>query len=127
MNALPLRRIAVVALGLVLSSLACLAASPGRTQRGDRTALDRYVAKPDTNYSFRLEQSVKGEGYTMHYVDMTSQSWLTTNEVNRHLWQHWLTSVVPDKVTTPTALLFIGGRSKRTKPAGKTAPTAMLA
>jgi PhoPQ-activated pathogenicity-related protein len=124
MNALSIRRLALLAFGLSLTSLSCLAASPGRTQRGERTALDRYVAKPDTNYSFRLDHSVKGDGYTTHYVDMISQSWLTTNEVNHPLWQHWLTIVVPDKVTTPTALLFITGGSTRTNPPSK--PDASL-
>ena len=124
MNTPPFRRLVVLALGLSLCSLACLAASPGRTQRGERTALDRYVAKPDTNYSFRLDHSVKGDGYTTHYIDMISQSWLTTNEVNRNLWQHWLTIVIPDKVTTPTALLFINGGNNRTNAPSK--PDASL-
>ncbi len=124
MNNRSFHRLALLAGFVSLSSLACLAASPARTQRGERTALDRYVAKPDTNYSFRLDHSVKGDGYTTHYVDMISQSWLTTNEVNRPLWQHWLTLVVPDKVTTPTGLLFITGGSTRTNPPSK--PDASL-
>ncbi|HXG46560.1 MAG TPA: PhoPQ-activated pathogenicity-related family protein, partial [Methylomirabilota bacterium] len=92
------------------------AAVPGRTQAGKRTALDRYVAAPDTNYSFRLASSIKGEGFTTYHIDMISQQWLTTNEVNRPLWQHWLTIVKPDKVSHPTGLLFIGGGSHRTNP-----------
>src|SRR6266850_8051417 len=119
MNNLSFRQLALLTSLFLLTSLAGLAASPGRTQRGERTALDRYVAKPDTNYSFRLDHSVKGDGYTTHYVDMISQSWLTTNEVNRPLWQHWLTIVVPDKVTTSTALLFINSGSHRTNPPSK--------
>jgi PhoPQ-activated pathogenicity-related protein len=90
-----------------------------RTQAGERTALDRYIAKPDTNYSWRLASTIKGEGYTTFVIDMVSQSWLTTNEVNRTLWQHWLTLVVPDKLSSSTALLFIGGGSTRTNPPGK--------
>ncbi len=127
MNNHSFHRLALLAGFVSLSSLACLAASPGRTQRGERTALDRYVAKPDTNYSFRLDHSVKGDGYTTHYVEMISQSWLTTNEVNRPLWQHWLTLVVPDKVTTPTALLFIGGGSTRTNPPSRPDASLILA
>ena len=42
---------------------------------------------------------------------MTSQSWLTTNEVDRPLWKHWLTVIRPDEVRHRTALLFIGGGS----------------
>jgi PhoPQ-activated pathogenicity-related protein len=122
MKLLPLIRIAA-ATALALAAQASTFAA-GRTQRGERTALDRYIAKPDTNYSFRLAQSIKGEGYTIHYLDMISQSWLTTNEVDRPLWQHWLTIVVPDKVSSSTALLFINGGGNKTNPPSK--PDASL-
>jgi PhoPQ-activated pathogenicity-related protein len=93
--------------------------SVDRTAVGDRTALDRYVHRGDMNYSFRLASTIKGEGYTTYMIDLISQSWLTTNEVDRPLWQHWLTLVKPDKVTSSTALLFIGGGSHRTNPPSK--------
>src|SRR5712691_1862821 len=109
MNHHAFRHRALLAVYLSLTASAGLAATTGRTQRGERTALDRYVARPDTNYSFRVAQRLKGDGYTTHYVDMISQAWLTTNEVNRALWQHWVTIVVPDKVASSTGLLFIGG------------------
>src|SRR5829696_4358896 len=93
--------------------------SVDRTAIGDRTALDRYVQAKDTNYSFRLAKTIKGEGYTTYMIDLISQSWLTTNEVDRPLWQHWLTIVKPDKVISSTGLLFIGGGSHRTNPPSK--------
>lgn len=111
----------------VVASQSSLAAAPSRTSVGDRTALDRYIAKPDTNYSFRLASSIKGEGVTIHYIDMISQAWLTTNEVNRPLWQHWLTIVVPDKLESSTALLFINGGSNRTNPPSKPDVSLLLA
>src|SRR6266542_2930347 len=95
---------------------AAAAASSDRTQIGERTALDRYVKAPDTNYSFRLAGTTRGEGYTVYLVDLISQSWLTTNEVDRPLWQHWLTIVRPDKVRSSTACLFIGGGANRREP-----------
>src|SRR5215212_9003049 len=88
--------------------------SVDRTAIGDRTALDRYVHKADTNYSFRLANTIKGDGYTTYMIDTISQSWLTTNEVQRPLWQHWLTLVKPDKVSSSTGLLFINGGSHKT-------------
>jgi len=109
---------------LALSSTAFAAVD--RTQVGERTALDRYIAKLGTNYSWRLANTIRGEGYTTHVIDMISQSWLTTNEVNRTLWQHWLTLVVPDKVTSPTALLFIGGGSTRTNVPSKSEDNFIL-
>jgi len=99
---------------LVLSLAgAVLASSSDRTQLGERTALDRYVKAPDTNYSFRLAGTTKGEGYTVYVLDLISQAWLTTNEVDRTLWQHGLTIVRPDKIRSSTALLFIGGGANR--------------
>ena len=40
---------------------------------------------------------------------MTSQAWLTTNEVDRPLWKHWLIIVRPDQVASSKSLLFITG------------------
>jgi PhoPQ-activated pathogenicity-related protein len=110
----------------LLTLLPCVAATADRTLAGERTALDRYVKAPDTNYTFRLAQTTRGEGYTAYHIDLISQAWLTTNEVDRTLWQHWLTIVKPDKVTSSTALLFIGGGANRTNPPSKPEPNMIL-
>jgi PhoPQ-activated pathogenicity-related protein len=75
----------------------------------DLTALDRYVAAPDTNYSFKLLTSAKTPAGTVHILEMTSQSWLTTNEVDRTLWKHWMAVAIPPDVKTSTGLLFVTG------------------
>src|SRR2546430_16862290 len=98
---------------LLLAALGIHAAPADRTAVGERTALDRYVHAPDTNYSFRLASTVKGDGYTTYMVDLISQAWLTTNEVARPLWQHWLTIVKPDKVSSSIGLLYINGGSHK--------------
>src|SRR5205809_7792506 len=104
---------------LFLSAVALLASSPDRTRLSSQTALDRYVAAPDTNYTWHLVNTVRGEGYTTYIVDMISQAWLTTNEVSRTLWEHWLTIVKPDQLTSTTGLLFIGGCSNKKEPPAK--------
>ncbi len=81
--------------------------------RALKTELDRYVAAPDTNYSWRVATSVKAEGCTVTALDLVSQAWLTTNEVNRTLWRHWLLVVRPDEIGHDTALLFISGGSNK--------------
>jgi len=43
---------------------------------------------------------------------MYSGKWLTKEEVNEPLWWHWIDLIVPDKIDTKTALLFIGPGSK---------------
>ena len=71
--------------------------------------LDDYVSRPDTNYSYHLVSTIPGQGQTTFIVEMTSQAWLTTNEVDRPLWKHWLLVVKPDSVTSAKSLLFISG------------------
>lgn len=91
------------------------AAEAGKVQ-DERTALDEYVAAPDTNYSFRVLSTVPGKDHTTFIVDMTSQAWLTTNEVDRPLWQHWMVIVKPNNVASTKSLLFIGGGGNGGKP-----------
>jgi len=91
---------------LTFCLLLCATASAAKL-----TALDRYVAKPDTNYSYRLVTTLPGNGYTTFVLEMKSQAWLSTNEVNQPVWQHWLTLIKPDHVAHSTALLFITGGS----------------
>ncbi len=80
------------------------------------TALDRYVAAPDTNYSYRLVQTVPGQGQTTYILEMTSQAWLTTAEVDRPIWKHWMVIVKPEVIESPKSLLFIGGGSNKNDP-----------
>ena len=89
--------------------------SPQKAQ-DEQTALDRYVAAPDTNYSYHLVNTIRGEGQTTCVLEMTSQAWLTTNEVDRPLWKHWLTIVRPDAVASSKALLLITGGANGSAP-----------
>src|SRR2546421_8343838 len=59
----------------------------------DSTALDDYVRAPDTNYSFRLATTVTNHDSTAFVLEMISQAWLTTNEVDRPVWKHWMTII----------------------------------
>lgn len=75
------------------------------------TALDDYVAAHDANYRYSLVNTIEGEGYTAYVLDMTSQAWRNGLEVDRTLWQHWLTIIKPNKATGDKALLWINGGS----------------
>lgn len=77
------------------------------------TALDRYIAKPDSSYGWKLVNTVSGQGYKGYILDLSSQTWRSATEVNRPVWKHWLTIIKPDKTTSNKALLFIGGGSNK--------------
>src|SRR5262249_56363874 len=63
------------------------AAKPQATL-SERTALDDYIARPDTNYSYQLVTNYPGQGQTTYILEMTSQPWLTTNKVDRPIWKN---------------------------------------
>jgi PhoPQ-activated pathogenicity-related protein len=81
-------------------------------KRSDETALDRYIAAPDSNFSFRKAGKLAAStGVMASILELTSQQWLTTKEVDRPLWRHWLIVYRPVTVTRDVGLLFIGGGS----------------
>jgi len=93
-----------------------------------QTALDRYVAAPDTNFTYKLLNSNQTPLGTVHLLEMISQAWLTTNEVDRPVWRHWLTIAVPSKVEHTTGFLFItGGNNDRGAPKNPDANLARVA
>lgn len=77
------------------------------------TALDRYVRQPDPVYKWELVRTIPGSGYQGFVLELTSQSWRRSEEVDRPVWKHWLTVVRPERVRTDKALLLIGGGSNR--------------
>src|SRR4051812_38949430 len=83
-----------------------------------QTALDRYVAAPDPNYKWQVVNTMSGDGYTAYVIDMTSQKWRSETEVDRPLWQHWVTIFKPAEVKHSIGLLFITGGANG-KPPGK--------
>lgn len=88
------------------------------------TPLDDYIAKPDASYTYSVVQTIDNPLGKVYVIDMKSQTWRTEKEVNRTLWQHWLTIIVPNGVTADTALLFIDGGGNGGKP--PSGPNAML-
>jgi PhoPQ-activated pathogenicity-related protein len=91
--------------GVVHAQAPALSTAPGAA----RTALDRYIDAPDSNYRYQLAATIPGEGYTAFVLDMTSQAWRAAGEVDRTVWKHWLTVIKPDQVRHPKAFLYITG------------------
>ncbi len=107
------RVLTVVVLSLVFTTVALA------------TPLDDYVAKPDPSYTYDVIRTINHPQGKIYIIDMKSQTWRSEDEVNRTLWQHWLTIVVPNNVAFDTALLWInGGSNNRSTPSG---PDDMLA
>lgn len=94
-----------------------------------QTALDRYIAQPDSVYGWKLVNTIEGVGYRGYVLELTSQTWRSEKDVDRPVWKHWLTIVKPEKITSNKALLFIGGGKNGdpapTKAADRTAKIAV--
>ena len=84
--------------------------------------LAEYVAKPDPAYTYRLANTIEGEGYTAYILEMTSQTWRTAEEVDKPVWKHWVNVIKPDEVKSNVGLLFITGGSNTEKMPRKVDP-----
>ncbi len=110
-------------LGVVWFALGMTLAVPGAEPTPARkTALDEYIAKPDPTYSWKVVNTIPGDGYTTFVVDLKSQSWRQVPDVDRTVWQHWLVIVKPDSVKRDTAYLRIGGGRNGSQPPAKPSP-----
>jgi len=97
-------------------------------QSQELTPLDLYVATPDTNYGYTVLKTNVGAGQTTYILELQSQAWLTTNEVDRPLWKHWLVIVEPTGVTNAQSLLYIdSGHTGDSAPAGGDASLTQIA
>src|SRR5438552_4016656 len=90
-------RLARVGIGIVIGWL-------GVSLRAQAGALEDYVAKPDTNYTWKqLEQNEEG-GFAITHLELVSQRW------RENTWRHHLQVVRPQKVRiSGIAFLFVTG------------------
>lgn len=51
----------------------------------------------------------EGAGFRAYLLQMTSQRWRSSSEVNEPIWTHWLTIVEPHEITTTVGTLVIAG------------------
>lgn len=84
-----------------------LAATPSHAN--PKNALDAYVARPDPSFAWKVASPLSGPGYHGAVLELTSQTWLTSAQVDHTVWKHWLTVIVPDKVSHRTGFLYITG------------------
>lgn len=103
----PKRPLFLLALLFTLTLPLRAADSARRSQT--ETALDRYVAQPDTSFSWKKVSELSDPRGTAYLLDLVSQTWLTPAEVDRPQWRHSLTVIKPANLAHSTALLFISG------------------
>jgi PhoPQ-activated pathogenicity-related protein len=109
------------------AALVCLAAAP---LHAEETALDRYVAKPDLTYAWKVVRTVPNDkssrdSVTQYIVDLKSQTWRTTDDVDRPVWQHWLCIAKPEKPASKIAFLRIGGGANGGEPPAAAEPATI--
>ena len=102
--------------GLAATLLAWTCMTGGPASANPKNALDAYVAKPDPAFAWTVAGRISGPGYHGAVLRMTSQTWLTDKQVDKPVWTHWLTVIVPDQVSHHEALLYITG-GENTDPA----------
>jgi PhoPQ-activated pathogenicity-related protein len=74
------------------------------------TALDDYIAKPDSHFVYEKINSLKGVGWDGHVFNMTSQQWLNDSIVSRSIWWHHVVLIIPHHLKyQDKSILFIGG------------------
>jgi len=111
-------KFALVPLASLLLTL-CVTAPARAENLPAKTALDQYVHAPDDSYSWKVVKETSADGMKLVVIDMVSQTWRTSADVDRTKWQHWLTVAIPENVTSDVAFLFIGGgRNGKEAPEG---------
>ncbi len=101
---------AAAALALAVS---CTSAGPATqaVAANPPNVLDAYVARPDPSFAWKIDSTFSGPGYRGVVIDLTSQTWLDDSQMDRSVWKHWLTVVIPDELASNKALLYIGSGS----------------
>eukprot|EP00817_Percolomonadidae_sp_ATCC50343_P000466 CAMPEP_0117426118 /NCGR_PEP_ID=MMETSP0758-20121206/6284_1 /TAXON_ID=63605 /ORGANISM="Percolomonas cosmopolitus, Strain AE-1 (ATCC 50343)" /LENGTH=558 /DNA_ID=CAMNT_0005211071 /DNA_START=153 /DNA_END=1829 /DNA_ORIENTATION=+ len=84
----------------------------GTTHKGfTMTHLDEYVSKPDDNYKWEVLPTVYEDVlYTVYFLKLTSQQWLTEKDVSRSIWWHQIAVIVPATLNyTNSGFMYITG------------------
>ncbi|MFZ4731744.1 MAG: PhoPQ-activated pathogenicity-related family protein [Pirellulales bacterium] len=106
----------LVASGMVMAARTTCAQAPAGTA-DLATALDAYVKKPDPSYAWKVENTFPGNPSQTYVINLTSQTWRSPTEVDKPVWQHWLTVVKPNTLKTDKLFLLVtGGANDRPAP-----------
>jgi PhoPQ-activated pathogenicity-related protein len=97
---------------LILIPLIALFSVQAAAIHAGNTTLEEYVKLDDGVFAYQQVMAIPQAGFTVYVYKLTSQKWRAESEVDRTIWEHQLTLVVPDNLAGNTAMLFIlGGRN----------------
>ena len=82
---------------------------------GDNTLKD-YVNRSDTTFSYNERHTYSKDDYTVHVLEVFSQTWKSADVVDRAHWQHWVNIIVPNTLKYEKALVLISGGSNGDSP-----------
>eukprot|EP01080_Neovahlkampfia_damariscottae_P003763 gene3763-6651_t len=78
--------------------------------------LQEYVNRADPSFKYSHHSTFNYSGGTAYVLNVTSQTWLSTEEVSHPIWRHWVIIAVPTKLKHLKPLFVIGGSNKDQKP-----------
>ncbi|MEW8511498.1 MAG: PhoPQ-activated protein PqaA family protein [Candidatus Thiodiazotropha sp.] len=78
--------------------------------------LQHYVETPDPSYGYQLVGELSVDGVEVYFLNMNSQSWRSADEVTPVVWNHWVTLIVPQQLSSSVANLIIVGGSTSAQP-----------
>ena len=92
----------------ILIFLTTLPVEAGPRSEFNQTSLDKYAHQTDESFGYDVEETEEYENYFIHKIKIISQKYLSTQEVNRPAWSHWLKVIEPKTLKVNTSLLVIG-------------------
>lgn len=93
--------------------------------RAAATPLDDYVQAPDPAFRWTEKGGFEAGSCRAVVLDLRSQTWRASEEVEPTEWRHWLTLIIPQEVRGDTAFLLIGGGA-RSNPAPTSADPMLI-
>lgn len=91
---------------LFLGCVACLSIPSSNAQEA-LNELEAYVLEPDDSFAWKVHSALSSPTYSNVVIELTSQNWLTEDDVDRTLWKHWLVLYIPALIDEDVAVLLV--------------------
>eukprot|EP01080_Neovahlkampfia_damariscottae_P006148 gene6148-10155_t len=82
------------------------------------SVLEEYVNRADPSYSYKLHTEFAYIGGTGYLLNVTSQTWLSKEEMSHPTIRHWVVILKPTKLvhTKKPLMILVNGQSKEQEP-----------